>query len=707
MTPDSQFAIDHSQLTIHPFFAPRGVAVIGASATPGKLGHGLIRNLRRSYRGHIYPVNPRAETILDLPCYPDVSAVPDPVDLALIIIPAPAVPNALRACGERGIRAAIILSGGFAESGREGAELQAEISKIGRAYGIRVIGPNCVGVQDTHSGLNATFLETMPDPGPIAFISQSGAVGGAMIDWAKAQGIGLSHFASLGNAADITEADLLAHLAADPHAGVFAVYIEGLDDGVKFMQTARRISPHKPIITLKAGGTEAGTRAVASHTAHLAGSDAAYAAAFKQSGIIQAETSADLFGYALALAYQPPPGGDRIAILTNAGGPGALAADALTFAGLQAPEPDAATAAALAAALGPGPQLANPIDLLGAASSPEFETAARILLASSSYDAILAILVPNAVNDPPGIADALHRAQAASDKPVYACYMGGASIAAGLQRLHEHNIPPYLFPESAARALAAAHAWDSWRQSQQQLSGSTDPTDPAPPLLPDLPPGSALDSYDLQQRLHTAGFPLPATRLARSSAEAAAFARDLARPVALKIASPDILHKTDSGGIRLNLSSAAVADAYENLLAAVGVAQPAARIDGVIIQEMAAPGLEVIIGARRDPAFGPLILFGGGGIYVESLKDVSFRIAPLTLIDARAMIAETVIGRLLAGTRGQPPADIDALAELIVRVADMFAATPAFAEFEFNPVIVHPAGRGVTAVDARAILGGK
>lgn len=694
------------------FFHPRGVAVIGASATPGKLGYGVLHNLlRHGYAGAVYPVNPGATEMLGLPCYPDIAAVPDPVDLAVLIIPAAAAVTALRGCGERGIRAAAILSGGFAESGAEGAQRQQELLQIARSFDMRLIGPNCVGVLDAYSRLNATFIEQMPSPGVIAFLSQSGAMGGALIDWAKGQGIGLSHFASLGNTVDVDEADLIAYLAADEHAGAIALYIEGLNDGRRFMQMAAAASRRKPILALKAGGTAAGARAVASHTAHLAGSAQGYAAAFRQSGVIQVHTAAELFAAALGLAYQPPPAGDNVAILTNAGGPGALAADALARAGLAAPEPDAATRSALRAALGPAAQLANPIDMLGAASTPEYEAAGRVLLASPTYDALLVLLVPNTVTDPVGIADALQRLQAEQSvrKPIFVCAMGGISIAAGMRRLHRHRIPPFAFPETAARALAAARGWQRWR-----LSPPESPL-PSPPALPaavqqalqaHLQGGrAALGESDLIHLLQPLGFPFPPGCLAATPAAAAACAGQIGRPVALKIVSPDLLHKSDAGGVRLHVAPAAAAEACADLLAAVARQRPQARIHGVLVQAMAPPGLEVIVGMRRDPTFGPLILFGGGGIYVEALADVAVRVAPVSRAQAAAMIEETVVGGLLAGARGRPPADIPALADLILRVSDLACAAPELAEFELNPVLAHPAGEGVTAVDARAVLG--
>lgn len=692
-----------------PFFRPRGIAVIGASSKPGKLGHSVLANLvDGSFQGAVYPINRHAEKILGRTCYARVQDVPDPVDLAVIIIPAPHVPAALEACGQRGIHAVTILSGGFAETGAQGAAREADLRRIAQRYKMRLVGPNCVGTIDVWSQMNATFIEQMPDPGAIAFFSQSGAVGGAMIDWAKGQHFGLSHFASLGNAIDVDESDLLAFLANDPHASVFTLYLEGLQDGRKLMQVAREVSRHKPIIVLKVGATQAGARAVASHTAHLAGTEAAFAAAFRQSGILQAQSTAELFGAALALAYQRPPEGKRVAILTNAGGPGAIAADALARNGLAVPEPGAKTKAQLREALGPDAQLFNPIDMLGAASSPEYEAAARVLLTSPDYDALLAILVPNAVNDPAGVADTLARAQADNDKTIYACFMGDVSIQEGLGHLHQHQIPAYLFPEEAASALRLAWQWQQWRETAPLPSAAVAPLPSS--VVQSLRAHLAaqhlvLGETELYPLLQVLSIPVPPYGLAHSATEALALARKMGTPVALKIHSPDILHKSDIGGVKLDLKNdEQVNTAYQELLLQVRHAHPQAHISGVLVQAMATTGAEVIVGMRRDPTFGPLLMFGGGGVLVEALKDVAFGVAPLTRAEAEAMIMRTASGRLLDGYRQQPAADRAALIDLILKMSNLALAVPEIEQIEFNPVIVHPRGQGLTVVDARAIL---
>ncbi|MCS7038686.1 MAG: acetate--CoA ligase family protein, partial [Caldilineales bacterium] len=620
-------ALPAAPADLEPFFAPTGVALIGASATPGKLGYGVLQNLvGHGYRAPVYPVHPTHTAILGLPCYAEVAAVPDPVDLAVILIPAPAVPEALAACGRRGIRAAIVLSGGFAESGPEGAARQEALVATARRFGIRLLGPNCVGVLAAHTGFNATFIGRMPPRGAIALISQSGAVGGALIDWACGQGVGLSYFVSLGNRADVSEAELLAYLAHDRRTAVIALYLEGLDEGRRFLEAARVVGRRKPIVVLKAGATEAGARAVASHTASLAGTDAVYRAALRQAGLLQADTTADLFGIAQGLAYQPPPTGPRVAILTNAGGPGAIAADAVARRGLTVAPPSPEAAARLRAALGPLPQLANPFDLLGAASTHEYETAARLLLDESEYDALLAVLVPNTANDPVGVADGLARAAAAPPaaqrKPVFVCYMGDVSLRAGRRRLHRRRLPAYAFPEDAATALAAAHAW---RCPLPPPAAAAVPawTAAVAQGLKTLGDRGTLGEADLYPLLQSAGFPVAAWATATSAAEAVAQAERLGFPVVLKVVAPGLLHKSDVGGVLTGLTDAtAVAAGFEALLTRLAAARPDCQPSGVLVQKMAPPPLtEVILGLNRDPVFGPVLLFGGGGLFVEACGD--------------------------------------------------------------------------------------
>lgn len=713
-----------SQLT--PFFNPSGVAVIGASADPRKLSHGVLRNcLSYGFAGAVYPVNPRTQEILGLPCYPDIEAVPDPVELAVLMTPAAACPGVLEACGRRGLKAAIIISGGFREVGAEGLALEQALLRIAGDYGMRLIGPNCVGTLDAHTGLNTTFIRTMPKPGPIAFVSQSGAICGGILEWTAGKGIGFSRFATLGNAADVAETDLLLDLAEDPNTRVIVAYVEAIRDGRRFIDVARQITPHKPILVIKAGRTAAGTRAVSSHTGSLAGEMAAYDAAFTQAGVLRVDTVEDLFDHALALAYGPLPRGPRVAVVTNAGGPASLAADVIEQVGLLMPPTPEGTRAVLAGFTHPEAQLANPVDMLGGAEPAQFEQAVAALLAGDAFDAVLPILVPQALVDPVAVAEAIGRAAGSErDKPVIACFMGDEVVRRPMALLHEHQIASYIFPEQAARALGALWRyaevkgrWVDWEFGKLAAdSAHRSPViDYRLPIT--LPSGPAqLGEAEARPILAAYGIAQPRAELARSAEEAGRLAAQIGFPVALKIVSPDIFHKSEVGGIALRLGDeAAVQAAFTAMLARVQERQPGARVDGALVAQMAPPGHELIVGMRRDPQFGPLLMVGLGGIYVELLKDVAFRVAPFSRAETLAMIGETHAGKLLAGLRGQPPADIDAVADVIERVAQLALDHPQMEEIDVNPLLAYPlnrragvvyaAGQGALAVDVRMVLG--
>jgi acetate---CoA ligase (ADP-forming) len=722
-----------SQLT--PFFNPSGVAVIGASADPRKLSHGVLRNcISHGFAGAVCPVNPRAGEILGLPCYPDIAAVPDPVELAVLMVPAAACPGVLEACGRRGVRAAIVISGGFREVGAEGMALEQQLLGIACQYGMRLIGPNCVGTLDAHTGLNTTFIRTMPKPGPIAFVSQSGAICGGILEWTAGKGIGFSRFATLGNAADVSETDLLLDLAGDPNTKVIVAYIEAIRDGRRFIDVARQITPHKPILVIKAGRTQAGTRAVSSHTGSLAGAMAAYDAAFTQAGVLRVETVEELFDHALALAYGPLPRGKRVAVVTNAGGPASLAADMLEQAGLAMPPTPEDTQAVLAGFTHPEAQLANPVDMLGGAEPAQYEQAVRALLASDAFDAVLPILVPQALVDPVAVAKAIARAGASSSgrspdraspaKPVVACFMGDEVVRQPMAVLHEHQIASYIFPEQAARAMGALWRYAEVRgrladweigQSARTHHGSRFTVQDL--LIHAIAHGQTqLGEAEARPVLAAYGIAQPRAELARSAEEAGRLAAEIGFPVALKIVSPDVFHKSEVGGIALKLSNAeAVRTAFDSMLANVAERQPGARIEGALVTQMAPPGHELIVGMRRDPQFGPLLMFGLGGIYVELLKDVAFRVAPFDRAETLVMIGETHAGKLLHGLRGQPPADIDAVADVIERVAHLALDHPQIQEIDVNPLLAYPLNRragvvypndqGALAVDVRMVVG--
>lgn len=713
--------------SLAPFFIPNGVAVIGASRDPSKLSYGVVRNLldpEHGYPGPVYPINPKADEILGVRCYPDITAVPDPVELAVLIIPAAAVPAAVDACGRRRIKAAVIISGGFREVGPAGAAREEEIVAIARRYGMRLMGPNGIGVIDTHTPLNTTFVKGMPPKGHIAFLSQSGALCGGIIDWTVGRGIGFSRFLSVGNEADVNETDVLPFLAADEASRVIALYLEDVKGGPAFVHALRQAAAIKPVLALKTGRTAGGQAATASHTGALAGVHAAFRAACLQTGAIEVERIESLFNAALALACQPLPAGSRIAIVTNAGGPAALAADTLEPAGLQLARTSTETQAVLRSFLPPDAQVAGPVDLLGGADEHGYRRAMDAVLADSACDGVLAILVPQALVNPVAVVEAFAGAaasQPAPAKPVLACLMGEASLDAAFAVARAADLPAYTFPEDAVEAFGVLRRRARWVEGQGGRGAVGRGSDGAEAaemgraqarsaaqaaLAAARSAGRrALDAAEARPLLTAYGIPVPREALVTTPEEAAARAAEIGFPVALKLISPDILHKSDIGGVLLNVRDADAARAgFTEIIARGRAAQPDASIRGVQVQQMIAGGQEVIVGVKRDPTFGPLVMFGLGGVYVEALRDVSFRLAPLTAADAEALIDEVRSAKLLAGLRGAPPADRLALVDAIVRVGHLAADHPQIAELDINPLLVLSRGQGAVAVDARIIL---
>jgi len=693
-----------------PFFNPHGVVIIGASNNPTKLGYGLARNLTGSgYQGAVYFVNPKGGMLLGKIIYSSVAEIPDPVDLAVVLIPAHYVADALRACGQRGIQAAIIGSGGFREVGAEGAALEAEVSQVAQEYGIRLIGPNCIGLLDTHLPIDTTFLPPPgPTPGDVAFISHSGAICAAVIDWARGQGYGLSRLVSLGNQVDLSETDMLTPVAADPYTRVLALYLEGVKDGRRFVEQARQVVLDKPIIALKVGRFEAGQRAVASHTGALAGLERAYNAAFRRAGVLRAETSEGMFDCARALAWCPTPAGRRVAVLTNAGGPGVTAADALESLGLMLAEFSSETRATLGSILPPAASLNNPVDMLASASPEQFTDALRIILDDPGVDSAMVIYPTPPMFTAGAVAKAVIPVVHNATKPVVVVVMGERLIQEAVEHLRAARIPEYRFPERAAAALAALVA----------RTKALDFASAEPVVMDDLRPevvrsvlessASSGSSDTFQSSDHTYamleayGIPTLKLELAHDADQAAAYAQQLGYPVVLKIASPDIPHKSDVGGITLNLvDQAAVRAGFSDLTERVRAAHPDAEIQGVYLQRMAPAGQEVIIGAVQDPQFGGLVMFGSGGTEVEGLQDLSFGLAPLTKIEAEAMLEETWAGRKLVGFRNLPPADRGAVLDTLFRLAQLISDFPQIVEVEINPLRVLPDGQGAAAVDVR------
>ena len=697
--------------SLTPFFNPKGVAIIGASSNPSKLSFGIFRNLTQyGYQGKIYPINPNAKEILGLTCYPDVGSIPGEVDLAVSAVSGHLTPEILEACGKRGIRAVTIISGGFREVGAEGAALELRCLEIARRHEMRLIGPNCVGTMDLHSGLNTTFIYGVPDRGHIGFISQSGAICGGIVDYVRGKRIGFSSFASLGNELDVTETDVIEYLAEDPNTLVITAYVEAIQDGRRFLEVARRVSKIKPIILLKGGKTDAGARAVSSHTGSIAGSISAYKAAYKQSGVIEVDSVSDLFDVALAFDFQPLPRGNRTAILTNSGGPAALASDSLGANGLQLTPLEESTRSILREKLNPSAQVSNPVDMLGGAEPADFNFALGHVLNDPQVDIVVPILVPQALINPADVARSLLDAAKGTRKPMLCCFMGDKAVEEARNVLHANSVPMYTFPEPIGRVLGAMREYAVWKSKPLPVRTARVNAQPGGVqelLERNLALGS-LGEHDTRPLLEAYGIPVVPGGFANSAAEAGKLADELGGPVVMKIVSPDILHKSDAGGIRLNLNGKDQTSlAYQEMLDTITEKFPDARLDGVLIETMAAKGTEVIVGMRRDANFGPLVMFGLGGIYVELFADVAFRIAPVSADEAREMIFETKAGKLLTGFRGQPKADVDSIIACIQKISNLSLDLNLIDEIEINPLLVYPEGQGVMALDGRVILGGK
>jgi len=691
------------------FFTPQSVAVVGAAREPGKLGYGVLHNiLEYGYQGKVYPINPKADEILGLKCYPRVVDVPDPVDLVVIVVPNKFVPQVMEECGQKGVKGAIIISAGFREAGMDGIKLEQQVLEVAARHGIRVIGPNCLGVISTHTPLNASFAAGMPPQGGIAFMSQSGALCTAILDWALSQGIGFSHFVSLGNKADVNEVDLLQAWDNDEHARVIIVYMEGLNDGRKFIRVAREVTQHTPVIAVKSGNTAAGSRAVSSHTGSLAGSERAYEAAFRQTGVLRADSIEHLFDYSVAFSYQPPLKGRNVAIVTNAGGPGIMATDALERSGLKLATLQPETVAVLREGLPATANVFNPIDVIGDALADRYAHALKAALEDSNVNGVIVILTPQVYTQIEETAQVVGRLAGAQDKPVVACFMGEQKVGPGIKILNEHSIPNYLFPERAVGALKAmADFWEQRQRPHPEYKRFEVDQERVRTIFERVRSEGRLSLGDAESRdiMEAYGLRIPRSILAKDVEEAVAAADSIGYPVVLKIASPDILHKSDIGGVRVNVRDAdQVRDLFDLLVYRAQRHMPEAQIWGVLVQEMVSKGKETIIGVNRDPQFGPLLMFGLGGIYVEVLKDVTFRIAPVSGQEAVEMVQEIRSYHLLRGVRGERPSDLEAITDTILRVSQMVNDFPEIVEMDINPLMVYEAGRGAVAVDMRFVL---
>jgi acetyltransferase len=696
---------------LEAIFAPQSVAIVGASPDPSKLGHRVLRNvIDNGYAGRVFPIHPSASSILDLPSFRSVRAVPEPIDLAVIVVPAHAVIPVVDECGEKGVHGLVVITAGFKEIGGAGRELEHQLIEKVRGYGMRMVGPNCLGIIDTTTPLNASFAALMPNKGEIAFMSQSGALCTAILDWSKNEGIGFSRFVSLGNKADVDEVALLQAWGGDPQNRVILAYLEGISDGPAFIQTARTVTKTTPVIAIKSGTTQAGTRAISSHTGSLAGSEQAYAAAFSQSGILRANTMEELFDYALGFAYQPLIKGNRLAIVTNAGGPGIIATDAAERSGLALAQLAPETIAQLQRDLPPTASVFNPIDVIGDARADRYRVALAAALADPYVDAALILFTPQAGSEPEETARVVAELSKNQPKPVVTSYMGAASLGPALKLLNAHRIPNYAFPERAISALGAMVRQNEWSQRPlgEYVQFTVDAARAREVFARVRAAGRVeLGEIEAREVIEAYGMRLPKSRLARSPEEAAAIASEIGFPVVMKISSPDILHKSDIGGVKVGVSdAAAVRDNYDLIEYRARKYSPTATIWGVLIQEQVRKGRELLVGVNRDPQFGPLVAFGMGGIYVEVLKDVAFRLAPISRESAHAQVREIRTFPLLHGVRGEPPADIVAAEEVVLRVSQLVTDFPEIVEMDINPLVVHNQGEGAIVLDARIILQG-
>jgi acetyl coenzyme A synthetase (ADP forming)-like protein len=688
---------------------PRSVAVVGVGRATGGVGREIFDALLAGgFPGDVWPVNPRAKEIDGRVSYPDIPSLPGVPDLVVIAVPAPSVLPVVEACGEAGVPGAIVISAGFKETGPEGGALERAIAASARASGMRLLGPNCLGLIVPDSRLNASFAGPMVPAGSIAVITQSGALGTAILDWARGRG-GLSGFVSLGNRADLSEADLLDAFSKLPGTHVVAGYLESIVDGPAFMRVAWEVTRHLPVVLLKAGSSDAGARAVSSHTGSLAGSDAAYEAAFLSAGVVRARDTEQLFGISEAFAHQPLPTGPGVAIVTNAGGPAVMATDACERLGLSLASFEPATIEALQAVLPAASAFYNPVDLLGDAGPERYAEALRILARDPGVHALLVLLTPQAPTRPNEAATAIAEVAAEAGCTTLACFMGEDAVEPARRTLAAAGVPAYRFPETAVDALAAMQRYRTMSREPAVVPPVLDADRATVRRILDEARASrrafVLEEH-ASQIARAYGIPTPRGRVARTRAEALSVAHEIGYPVALKIASPDILHKTDIGGIALALADeAALTRAWDEVLDHAQSRMPGAAVWGALVQEMVAPGFEVIVGVDRDPTFGPLVMFGLGGVYVEVLRDIAFRLAPLDHTAAIRMIEQTRAYGLLRGARGAAPADIDAIADVLVRVSALATDFPEIIELDINPLMVARRGQGAVATDIRIGIG--
>jgi acetyltransferase len=700
---------------LHKIFYPESVAVVGASTRPGTVGNDIFRNLLYAeFNGSVYPVNPKAKGICGVHCYASIADIPSTVDLAVLIVPASAVLATTQQAIDKGVKGLVVISAGFKEQGHEGAELEGKLRDLVQAAHVPLIGPNCLGIINTDPtvSMNAAFGRKMPNPGNLAFLSQSGALCTSVLDYAEERQMGFSKFISFGNKADVNEIDLLSYLAKDEKTKVIAMYLEDISDGRRFIETCDEIfwKTHKPMLCLKSGRSPEGAKAVSSHTGSLAGSDSVYDALLMQSGVQRVDTIAELFDNAALYCTQPLPKGNRVAIVTNAGGPGIMATDAAVRHGLKLAELSEATKATLKKSLPVTASLRNPVDVIGDARSDRYKAAVRTVLEDENVDMGMVILTPQSMTDIEETAAVVPESIKGINKPVVCSFMGAKDVAPGVAILRAAGVPNYHFPEDGIKSLAAADRLVALHEiPRREIPAFTDlDVEGAKKIV-----AQAIDGHEKQYLTQAecrplfACYKLPLLKsgVATTSEEAAKLAESFGVPVVMKVMSADVIHKFDAGGVILNVHGAEEATAaYKKIHTNVKKAVPNAAIQGILVEEMARKGVEVILGASRDPRFGPLMMFGLGGTLVEVLKDVAFRLAPMWQISAERMVRQIRSFQVLDGFRGTPPSDIHAIVETMLRLSAMVCNHPEISELDINPLIVHANGQGCSVADSRVML---
>lgn len=692
-------------MSLGVFFDPKTVALIGATEADASVGRSLLTNLLQApFKGRVFPVNPNHQELMGVQCYPNIASVPARVDLAVIATPARTVPDVVRQCAEARVRGAIIISAGFREAGEAGRALERDVMREASRSSMRIIGPNCLGVMSPFAGLNATFANGSAAAGNVAFVSQSGALCTSVLDWSQRNGLGFSAFVSAGSMIDVGWGDLIDHLGSDPHTASILMYIESIDDARSFVSAARAVAQSKPLIVVKAGRTDAAAKAAASHTGAMASSDKVMDAVFRRCGVLRVNRIADLFYIANTLAKQPRPRGNKLAILTNAGGPSVLAADALIESGGDLAALGPQTLERLNEFLPPHWSHANPVDILGDAGPDRFARSMELVVADPNVDGVVVVVTPQGMTSATQLAESLARLKYPSHKPVLASFMGGASVAGAIEVVERKRIPNFPFADSAARAFAAMWRYEYSLRALYETPAQVDPLpenkDEAARIVRDVRAKgrTLLTEFESKRILELYRVPPVRTELASTEDEAVVRAASIGYPVAMKLNSQTITHKTDVGGVRLNIrSEPEFRAAYRDLAAIHG-------FEGVTVQTMVdkSRGYEVILGCSTDPQFGPVILFGTGGEFVEVYQDTSLALPPLNTTLARRLIERTKIRKALAGVRGRPPADMEALEEALVHFSTLVMDIPEIQEIDVNPL--HVSANGVVALDARILL---